>query len=406
MKQGGGFPVKVLGEQQFSFPGNWKIQLENTTDAYHFSVVHKPFLQSLDAEIEDLFSFLDGDGFVEDLGNGHSVMVMMPSLIKLDEDNGWKIHERFSALGRACAENTARSRYAASSRRWGARASNLNLFPNAACSLSFFRILRPVSVEETHIRHIAIGMDGGPEEANQMRFRLHEHFQGPMGFGSPDDAEVWERVQRGTAGGPELDILVNRDKGLEKDGSNGLPRGNRYARCLRHVEEGDEQMSAVMTAEKTISLQEAQEFIWLEADILDRADYDVWLKLWIEDGHYVIPVERDDDDFRNHLNILYDDASMRKMRTERLQGGFAISAVPAARTIRLSSRFAVIESLPGALKVRSAMHLTEDKFGRQRPFLADVEHHLVRRDGKLLIHDKIVRLINSEGVLTSISYLS
>ncbi|MDU6287391.1 MAG: aromatic ring-hydroxylating dioxygenase subunit alpha, partial [Acinetobacter sp.] len=35
MKQGAGYPIKVLGEHRFRFPGNWKIQLENTTDAYH-----------------------------------------------------------------------------------------------------------------------------------------------------------------------------------------------------------------------------------------------------------------------------------------------------------------------------------------------------------------------------------
>ncbi|MBB4122479.1 aromatic ring-hydroxylating oxygenase subunit alpha [Martelella radicis] len=225
MKQGGGFPVKVLGEHQFSFPGNWKIQLENTTDAYHFPVVHKPFLQSLDSETEDLFSFLDGDGFVEDLGNGHSVMVMMPSLIDLDEDNGWEIPARFAELAESLRERYSEEQVRRIVKAVGGTGFNLNLFPNAACSLSFFRIMRPVSVDETHIRHIAIGMDGGPEEANRMRLRLHEHFQGPMGFGSPDDAEVWERVQRGTAGGPELDIMVNRDKGLEKDGPNGLPRG-------------------------------------------------------------------------------------------------------------------------------------------------------------------------------------
>ncbi|MBB4122478.1 aromatic-ring-hydroxylating dioxygenase subunit beta [Martelella radicis] len=164
-------------------------------------------------------------------------------------------------------------------------------------------------------------------------------------------------------------------------------------------------MSDTMTTETGITLAEAQQFIWLEADILDRADYEAWLKLWTEDGHYVIPVEHDTTNFRDNLNIVFDDAKMRKMRVERLQGGFAISATPAARTVRLSSRFVVTEALPGSLKVRSAMHLTEDKFGRQRTFLADVEHHLVRRDGQLLIHDKVVRLINSEGVLTSISYL-
>ena len=43
-------------------------------------------------------------------------------------------------------------------------------------------------------------MDGGPAAANRARIRLHEFFQGPMGFGSPDDAEVWDRVQHGAQG--------------------------------------------------------------------------------------------------------------------------------------------------------------------------------------------------------------
>ncbi|WP_277987324.1 aromatic ring-hydroxylating oxygenase subunit alpha [Billgrantia tianxiuensis] len=87
MKQGAGYPVKVLGEHQFSVPMNWKVQLENTTDAYHFPVVHKSFLQSLDDETEEVFSFLDqGKGYVEDLGNGHSVMVMIPELVDLDDN--------------------------------------------------------------------------------------------------------------------------------------------------------------------------------------------------------------------------------------------------------------------------------------------------------------------------------
>ncbi|KQY72500.1 Rieske (2Fe-2S) protein [Ensifer sp. Root142] len=225
LKQGGGFPVKVNGEHQFQFPGNWKIQLENTTDAYHFPVVHKPFLQSLDSETEELFSFLGGDGFVEDLGNGHSVMVMMPSLIDLDGE-GWEIPDRFAELAEQLRGRYDEDQVCRIVKAVGGVGFNLNLFPNVACSLSFFRVLHPVSADRTDIRHLALGMEGGPEEANQMRLRLHEHFQGPMGFGSPDDAEVWERVQRGTAGAPELDIMVNRGDGLEKPGPNGLPQGD------------------------------------------------------------------------------------------------------------------------------------------------------------------------------------
>ncbi|WP_086451111.1 aromatic ring-hydroxylating oxygenase subunit alpha [Marivivens niveibacter] len=227
MKQGGGFPVKVLGEHQFSVPMNWKVQLENTTDAYHFPIVHKSFMQTLDGETGELFDFLDkGVGYVEDLGNGHSVMLMIPELLDLDENLDDPIPERFADLAQQLLDDG----YPDEQMRKIVRAVsgagfNLNLFPNVSFSLSFLRVLTPKSVEQTDIRHIALGMDGGPEAANQMRMRLHEHFQGPMGFGSPDDAEVWERVQRGTKGGEDLSILVNRGMVDEEPGEYG-PRGH------------------------------------------------------------------------------------------------------------------------------------------------------------------------------------
>ncbi|WP_138465542.1 Rieske 2Fe-2S domain-containing protein [Poseidonocella sp. HB161398] len=227
MKQGGGFPVKVLGEHQFKVPMNWKVQLENTTDAYHFPIVHKSFLQSLDGETEQVFSFLEtGRGYVEDLGNGHSVMVMMPELVDLDDNLDAPIPERFAELaGELRAEGYPEGQVKKIVRAVGGAGFNLNLFPNVSFSLSFFRVLRPVTVDETEIRHIALGMEGGPAAANRMRMRLHEHFQGPMGFGSPDDAEVWERVQRGTRGGGALPILVNRGMVDEAPGEDG-PRGH------------------------------------------------------------------------------------------------------------------------------------------------------------------------------------
>lgn len=223
MKQGGGFPVKVLGEHQFTVPMNWKVQLENTTDAYHFPVVHKSFMQSLDGATEEMFEFLEtGKGYVEDLGNGHSVMVMIPELVDLDENLDAPIPERFAGLAQELRDDGyPEDQVKKIVRAVGGAGFNLNLFPNVSFSLAFFRVLTPVNVTQTDIRHIAIGMDGGPAAANRMRMRLHEHFQGPMGFGSPDDAEVWERVQRGTRGGQDLKILVNRGLVDERQGPDG-----------------------------------------------------------------------------------------------------------------------------------------------------------------------------------------
>ncbi|PNU04373.1 MULTISPECIES: aromatic ring-hydroxylating oxygenase subunit alpha [Novosphingobium] len=211
MKQGAGYGVKTLGEHKFRFPGNWKIQLENTTDAYHFPIVHKTFLDSLDAETENVFDVLGQGGWVEDLGNGHSVMVMIPDLIDLEDNLDAPIPDRFAELAQELRDeghDDATVRKVV--RAVGGSGFNLNLFPNVACSMAFFRVLRPVTVEETEIMHVAIGMDGGPAAGNRERLRLHEHFQGPMGFGTPDDAEGWERVQRGAHAGEDLWIMLNR----------------------------------------------------------------------------------------------------------------------------------------------------------------------------------------------------
>lgn len=219
MKQGGGYPVKVLGEHRITFPGNWKIQLENTTDAYHFPIVHKSFLTSLDGDTEQMFSFIDAGGYVEDLGNGHSVLVMIPDLVDLEADLDKPVPERFNDLANELRKDHDDLSVRRIIRAIGGSGFNVNLFPNLACSMAFFRVLRPLSVEETEIRHIAIGMDGGPAAANQARIRLHEHFQGPMGFGTPDDAEAWERVQRGAqAGEDEVWIMLNR--GEDRTASN------------------------------------------------------------------------------------------------------------------------------------------------------------------------------------------
>ncbi len=223
MKQGAGYPVTTLGEHKFRFPGNWKIQLENTTDAYHFPLVHKSFLTAVDKETQGTLDMMNNGGFVEDLGNGHSVMVMIPELIDLEDNLEAPIPDKFKDLAAELAKDYSDHEVRRIVRAVGGSGFNLNLFPNVACSMAFFRVLQPISVQETEIRHIAIGMKGGPAAGNRARMRLHEFFQGPMGFGSPDDAEVWDRVQHGVQGDHELWLMLNR--GLS--GETAMPDGQR-----------------------------------------------------------------------------------------------------------------------------------------------------------------------------------
>ncbi len=222
MKQGGGYPIKVAGEHRFRFPGNWKIQLENTTDAYHFPLVHKSFLSSVDQQTVEMLDFVGGPGYVEELGNGHSVMVMIPQLVDLEANLDAPIPERFAELAQALRDEGYEDlEVRRIVRAVGGSGFNLNIFPNIACSMAFFRVLQPISVTETEIHHAVITMDGGPAVANQARLRMHEHFQGPMGFGTPDDSEAWERVQKGASAGKDLWIMLNRGLAGEKPTADG-----------------------------------------------------------------------------------------------------------------------------------------------------------------------------------------
>ena len=91
--------------------------------------------------------------------------------------------------------------------------------------MAFFRNLVPVSVNETEIHHVAIGGKGAPVAFNHKRMRLHEHFQGPMGFGTPDDGEAWERVQHGSMAGTDGWIMVNRGMSRLSTSEDGNVKG-------------------------------------------------------------------------------------------------------------------------------------------------------------------------------------
>ncbi len=154
-----------------------------------------------------------------------------------------------------------------------------------------------------------------------------------------------------------------------------------------------------------VTLQEAAEFVWREADMLDRHDYLAWLALWTETGTYAIPIDREGDDLAASLNVVLDDAEMRTARVKRLRSGFSMSSAPPARTVRTISRFVQTADEDAAIAFRCAQHIVEYKFERTRILAADVSYRLLRTGDGLRLDSKIVRLVNSDDYLWGIGYL-
>ncbi|NVK47326.1 MAG: aromatic-ring-hydroxylating dioxygenase subunit beta [Rhodobacteraceae bacterium] len=151
-------------------------------------------------------------------------------------------------------------------------------------------------------------------------------------------------------------------------------------------------------------LADVTEFIWAEGAMLDATEYDKWLDLWTEDGVYILPIG-EGEDYKNQLNLCYDNDKMRRDRIGRFQRGFSISSAPPAQTVRTLSRFRIDAAEGDLIRVSCAEHLIEDKFGRQRVWAGNVSYTLKVTEDGFKIHEKIVRLLNSDGMLNSFSYL-
>lgn len=145
-------------------------------------------------------------------------------------------------------------------------------------------------------------------------------------------------------------------------------------------------------------------FLWAEAALLDAKDYDRWLDLWTDDGLYVMPIG-EGNDYADQLNLCYDNAKMRRARVDRFQAGFSISSAPPAQTVRTINRIVIEKAEGNKVTATAAEHLIEDKFGRQRSWAGNAEYVLARTDNGFQLHQKVVRLLNSNGVLNSFSYL-
>lgn len=152
-------------------------------------------------------------------------------------------------------------------------------------------------------------------------------------------------------------------------------------------------------------VQRAIQLIWHEAALLDAKDYETWIDLYTEDASYVIPIDAHTEDFDNTLNMVYDDARMRRMRVNRLVEGYSISAIDSARTVRTVARFVVESVSDTEVLVRSAQVLVSFKRGTQAVLAADLTHRIALSEGGDRIAHKVVRLVNSEAAVNPSGYL-
>jgi benzoate/toluate 1,2-dioxygenase alpha subunit len=189
----------VPGSADYTYAGNWKLQVENGVDGYHFDVVHRTFMgviQRRSAAAKDTVKALDATRLGSmrnggyDLGNGHTLLwTDYPN--PQDRPN----YERRGEMAARFGETRARWMFD--------RLRNVLYYPNIFFmdqTSTQLRVIHPLAVDKTRVSTHCIAPVGESAAARAHRLRQYEDFFNASGVGTPDDLAAFEACQNGYQG--------------------------------------------------------------------------------------------------------------------------------------------------------------------------------------------------------------
>jgi phenylpropionate dioxygenase-like ring-hydroxylating dioxygenase large terminal subunit len=201
-RQGPGGIRLSAGSHKISYRGNWKLQIENTIDNYHFGFVHRSFLDVLADRIGQAPPIM------------HNVLTN-PEWRTMDLGNGHSVHE------------FGDPQTGSNQGQLGDLPFNLIVFPNLCFVGAQVRHILPKATDRTEVRLYPMLHEGSPDEENAAILRSHEGFYGPAGMGGADDIEVaFERVTDGLQASEEDWLVMSRGLHREQPADNGVLVGH------------------------------------------------------------------------------------------------------------------------------------------------------------------------------------
>jgi p-cumate 2,3-dioxygenase subunit beta len=148
-----------------------------------------------------------------------------------------------------------------------------------------------------------------------------------------------------------------------------------------------------MAISSIITRAEVEDFLYLEAALLDRWDMDAWLALWTEDGRYVIPTnDNPDADPANDLMYVNHDLSLLRGLTIRLKSVRAHREYPWSKTRHLVSNVRIVGEDGVDLLAEAAFVVWRFRNNDRDSFVGRYDYRLTRTDGGIRIRRKHVTL--------------
>lgn len=155
---------------------------------------------------------------------------------------------------------------------------------------------------------------------------------------------------------------------------------------------------------KQPDLRAIEQFLFLEARLMDEKRWDEWQALFVEDGEYWVPASRGQPDPLNHVSIMYEKSLLRAIRVKRYSHPNAQSLQPMPYSVHTVSNVMLdsYDKDAGVLVVNSRFIMLEYRRDKIYTYGGAYSHKLVRDAGSFKIKMKKVDLVNCDSVLDSI----
>ena len=134
-----------------------------------------------------------------------------------------------------------------------------------------------------------------------------------------------------------------------------------------------------------------------EVRLLDQAQFDAWLEMYVPECVYWVPASPDGGDPRRSITVAFDDRRRLEDRIFRIRNDHAWSQQPMSRTSRIVSNVTVFATGdPDILMLRSNFLTTEFQAGDRRTYAGWHGHRVRRRGDGWEILVKQVNLIDCD----------
>ena len=158
-----------------------------------------------------------------------------------------------------------------------------------------------------------------------------------------------------------------------------------------------------------VTRDEIENFLYMEARLMDEHQYEEWEALWTDDAIYWVPIGGEHTDPKKDVSVIYATREDIANRIARMKTDMAWSQDPKSGLTRVISNVEINEQPDGDIEVKSNFNLTEHRRRSQVTWLntwaGRTTHRLRRENGSFKIAYKKVTLVNSDEPIPTLWFL-